>query len=87
MEQKSNWIGSNDLFGLMKPAIVISENPYYQKWGRGRPTKAMLKQRELWQKWEMDNSPFFKLIASIKDAEPSYKHEEKSFLNTQAGWV
>jgi len=51
--EKSNWIGSNELLGLMKPAIEINENPYYQKWGKGRPTKAKLKQMELWQKWEV----------------------------------
>jgi len=38
------------------------------------------KQMELWQKWEVENCHFFKLIASIKDAKPSYKHEEKNLL-------
>jgi len=77
--EKSNWIGTTELLGLMKPAIQINENPYYQKWGRGRPTKQMLKQRGLWQKWDTDNNPLLKLVASIKDVKPNYKHEEKGF--------
>ena len=87
MTEKQNWIGSSELLGLIRPAIQINENPYYQKWKRGRPTREMIKQRDLWQKWEMDNNHLFKLINSIKDAKPNYKHKEKSFLNTQAGGV
>ena len=84
--KKNNWTGSDKQLSLLKPTIEINENPYYQqnpyyqKWKKGRPTKAMLEQRRLWQKWEIENNDLFKLIAKIKGLQPNWKHEEKSFL-------
>ena len=79
-KNKANWVNSKNVIDIVLPIVEVKTNPYYTKWKRGRPTKDMIKQRELWQKWEIDNNDYFKLIFSIKDTKPSYKHEEKSFF-------
>ena len=74
--QKHNWIASSDMMNFLKPTIEINKNPYYQKWKRGRPTKQMIRQRELWQKWELENNDTIKLFESLKEHKLSYNHNE-----------
>jgi hypothetical protein len=80
MKNKANWISQKTQIDLIKPTIQIERNPYYQKWGKGRPTKQMLKQRDLWTNWELKNNPLLNLMSNIKEISLNYKHKEKSFL-------
>lgn len=50
-----SWIKSTDL-------NAPNTNPYYEKWGKGRPTKEMVKKRILANEWELDNDPLFRLL-------------------------
>lgn len=60
-------------------------NPYWEKWGKGRPSRVMLEKREMYWKWQKENRTPVGLLSALLGGSSSKMNDknEIKYINRQ----
>jgi len=65
-----------ELFSRKHNSESRLESPYYEKWGRGRPSKEKLEKRRLHKQWTHDNREALReqWLKDVEETQPFLSH-------------